>query len=294
MLSSNRSTQNASSSSLKNAIESIIFHFDHLHIISFLIDSNWWFHSRYLNGNSKYSNSCGLWIFYAHSSNVWTITNSSMSLRFDCQGSIRTNRRKHKYDYEHVFGLRNVIWSLFFFAIFYFIAMAPDETIHVQLSSQSMMQPKLLSKMSNDSSNDSITYYLSFTPELTCRYSSVSNKLVCFYHLSTSNLTQLEDEYDRFNDRKQQSSTRTQYYLKIFYTIIVILTVCTCILALYLLCCTEKLSGEHRIRLDYIVDPQLAREAALKLGPEPVWINMASDYYRFILFIISVIHFQKD
>jgi hypothetical protein len=40
-----------------------------------------------------------------------------------------------------------------------------------------------------------------------------------------------------------------------------------CLFALYILC-TSRL--QHRIHLDYIIDPELAKQAALKLSPEPM------------------------
>jgi phage gp36-like protein len=63
---------------------------------------------------------------------------------------------------------------------------------------------------------------------------------------------------------------RTRHrFLIIIIIIIGILLVSTCLLALYLLC-TKRLSSDHIIELDYIIDVPLAREAALKLAPEPI------------------------
>ena len=42
-----------------------------------------------------------------------------------------------------------------------------------------------------------------------------------------------------------------------------------CLFALYILC-TSRLPFQHRIHLDYIIDPELAKQAALKLAPEPM------------------------
>ena len=151
--------------------------------------------------------------------------------------------------------------------IFVISARRTESSIHIELSSGSIPLPKLSTKIPENSINHrSNTFYLSFSPGLTCRYSSSST---CFYYLSSINFTQLEYHYDRIVKNSLASSIRSRSHFIVIYSILGLLIFGTCVFALYLLC-TNRLSSEHTIRLDYIVDPQLAREAALKLGPEPV------------------------
>lgn len=150
------------------------------------------------------------------------------------------------------------------------LAHQAENSIHIELSSESIPLPKLTSKsLKTPMHNLSQMYYLSFSPGLTCRYSLASTVSTCFYYLSSINFTQLEYHYDRMLNNSLTSFMRARSYFTILYFIIALLILGTCILALYLLC-TNRLSSEHMIQLDYIVDPQLAKEAALKLGPEPV------------------------
>lgn len=143
-------------------------------------------------------------------------------------------------------------------------------SLHIELSSESIPLPKLSTRSFKTSTNKtSKIHYLSFSPGLTCRYSSISIMSTCFYYLSSINFTQLEYHYDRILNNNLASSMRSRSYFTIIYCIITLLILGICVLALYLLC-TNRLSSEHMIHLDYIVDPQLAKEAALKLGPEPV------------------------
>ena len=153
---------------------------------------------------------------------------------------------------------------------FVILARQTERSIHIDLSSESIPLPKLSTKFSENSINSSSNiFYLSFSPGLTCRYSSSSTVSTCFYYLSSINFTQLEYHYDRILKNSLASSMRSRSYFIVIYSILALLILGTCVLALYLLC-TNRLSSDHTIRLDYIVDPQLAREAALKLGPEPV------------------------
>jgi hypothetical protein len=62
---------------------------------------------------------------------------------------------------------------------------------------------------------------------------------------------------------------QTRRYFINIVILIGILVLIVSSFALYILC-TSRLPFSHMVQLDYIIDPQLAREAALKLAPEPV------------------------
>ncbi len=110
------------------------------------------------------------------------------------------------------------------------------------------------------------TYYLSFSTELMCRYSLLKNITICFYYPSSINFTDIEHHFDKITNVTLVLPIQTHKRFIIIFILIGLLVIIICFLALYILC-TSRL---HRIQLDYIIDPQLARQAALKLGPEPV------------------------
>ena len=147
--------------------------------------------------------------------------------------------------------------------------------MHLYLSPPSLFSPTLLVKSRNNSLQSSFnstefhTYYLLFSSELTCRYSSISTHTTCFYYPSSMNFTDFEHYYDHSNNSSLAASVRNRTHFLIIYVILSTLLLTTCIVGLYLLC-TKRLSSEHIIQLDYTIDPQLAREAAIKLAPEPV------------------------
>ncbi|UJR14250.1 hypothetical protein I4U23_001241 [Adineta vaga] len=65
------------------------------------------------------------------------------------------------------------------------------------------------------------------------------------------------------------SNNHKRRYFNIIFIIIGVLILLLCACVLYILC-KSQFPLHHMIQLDYIIDPQLARQAALKLAPEPV------------------------
>lgn len=147
--------------------------------------------------------------------------------------------------------------------------------MHLFLSPPLLFSPTLFVKSGNSSlqsssnSTEFHTYYLLFSSEPTCRYSSISNHTTCFYYPSSMNFTDFDHHYDHANNSSLAVSVRNRTHFLIIYVILSTLLLTTCIVGLYLLC-TKRLSSEHMLQLDYTIDPQLAREAATKLAPEPV------------------------
>lgn len=113
------------------------------------------------------------------------------------------------------------------------------------------------------------TYYLSFSSELMCRYSLLQNITICFYYPSSINFTDIEYNFDKITNISRVFPSQIRKHFIMIFIIISILIIIICLVALYILC-TSRLPFHHRIQLDYIIDPQLARQAALKLAPEPV------------------------
>ncbi|CAF3300047.1 unnamed protein product [Rotaria sp. Silwood2] len=79
----------------------------------------------------------------------------------------------------------------------------------------------------------------------------------------------MEQYVDKTTNINLILSSQKYYLFIIVFIIIGILVTIVCLLALYILC-KSRVPYRHRIQLDYIIDPQLAKQAALKLAPEPV------------------------
>ncbi|CAF1318984.1 unnamed protein product [Rotaria sp. Silwood1] len=78
------------------------------------------------------------------------------------------------------------------------------------------------------------------------------------------------------NNNLTLSSEKYHLFITVFIIIGILVTI-VCLLALYILC-KSGVSYRHRIQLDYIIDPQLAKQAALKLSPEPVRSQFNYEY----------------
>jgi hypothetical protein len=79
----------------------------------------------------------------------------------------------------------------------------------------------------------------------------------------------IEHHFDKITNTRLISSNQIRRRFTIIFIVIGILVMSVCLLALYILC-KRRLPFNHKAQLDYIIDPQLAREAALKLAPEPM------------------------
>ena len=177
--------------------------------------------------------------------------------------------------------------------VFSFLAIETNTGLHLYLSPPSLFSPIVLIKSPNNSllssshSTEFYTYYFQFSPELTCRHSSIANQSTCFYYPSSMNFTEFEQHYDQLNNSSLTALVRSRTRFLIIHVILIALLLTTCILGLYLLC-TKRLSSEHMIQLDYTIDPQLAREAAIKLAPEPVWTKNCASLFITVIVVIHV------
>ena len=156
-----------------------------------------------------------------------------------------------------------------------YLAVQNKENLHIQLSDQFISPPKLFVKLENNSfvclPNTTTTdvYYLNFSSELLCRYSSSNDIVTCFYYSQTVDFVQLEQQFDGTTNFSFISTNHKRRDFTITFIIIGVLILLLCISVMYILC-KNPFPLDHMIQLDYIIDPQLARQAALKLSPEPV------------------------
>lgn len=135
-----------------------------------------------------------------------------------------------------------------------------EEEMKINLTSSLIPSPKL-----NNSTQWNM-YYLSFSSELTCRYSAKETTTICFYYPSSRNFREIEKYFDRMINTNRDEIRRRYTLILIILGILVLIV---CLFALGLLC-SNRISPHHRIELGVRIDPQLARETALKLAPEPV------------------------
>ncbi|CAF3084462.1 unnamed protein product [Rotaria sp. Silwood2] len=98
-----------------------------------------------------------------------------------------------------------------------------------------------------------------------------ANQLNCPIDLSFDrhgNL-QIENHFNTTTNVNLILSSQKHHHFIVVFIIIGIHVTIICLLALYILC-KSQVPYRHRIQLDYIIDSQAAKEAALKLAPEPV------------------------
>lgn len=156
-----------------------------------------------------------------------------------------------------------------------YLAIQNEEHLHIRLSDQLVSSPKIFIKLENDSfvhvSNTTTTdvCYLNFSSELLCRYSSSNDMVTCFYYPKSVDFVQLEQQFDTTTNFSFISTNHKRRDFTITFAIIGALILLLCICVMYILC-KNPFPLDHMIQLDYIIDPQLARQAALKLSPEPV------------------------
>lgn len=134
--------------------------------------------------------------------------------------------------------------------------------------------PKILIKLINNSflspSNltRASTYYLSFSSELICRFSSINNETICFYYPTSSKFLHIEYHYDEIKHGSLVLSEKSRTRFRIIFLLITIFILIICFFAVSLVC-TDRSKFQHSERLDLIIDTQMARqEAARRPAPE--------------------------
>ncbi|CAF3764548.1 unnamed protein product [Rotaria sp. Silwood1] len=105
--------------------------------------------------------------------------------------------------------------------------------------------------------------------EIICGLSSSKNTIIYFHHLLSMNFSQIEHHFNATANVNLILSSQKHHRFIVIFIIIGILVTIVCLHALYILC-KSRAPYRHRIRLDYMIDSHVAKEAALKLAPEQV------------------------
>lgn len=135
--------------------------------------------------------------------------------------------------------------------------------------------PNILIKSPNNSlispSNFSETsiYYLSFSPELSCRYHIITNETLCFYYPISTNFLSIEYHYDQIRQGSLKLPIKARHRFYIIFIIIGIFSLIICILAVCIIC-THRSTFYHPTPFDLIIDRHVARQEAAKRPPDPL------------------------
>jgi hypothetical protein len=154
-----------------------------------------------------------------------------------------------------------------------FIAFDNNDQIIIESNPSIISPPKYSIKLDNNSFisplniNSNSTYYLSFSPELTCRISLLNNETICFYYPVTASFIHIEYHYDEIQHGSLilPEKTRMNFYL-IFITVGILIVV-MCFFAGYIIC-TSKSSLRHTNQLDDIIQSHINKEEAAKRSAE--------------------------
>ncbi|CAF3388180.1 unnamed protein product [Rotaria sp. Silwood1] len=144
--------------------------------------------------------------------------------------------------------------------------------IIIELNPRIISTPKLLIKLDNNSFilapsiNQNYTYYLSFSSELTCRYSLLNNETICFYYSIATNFIHIEYHYDKIKYDSFILSSKTQHRFYIIFILITMITI-ICVFATYILY-KNRFSFRHTAELDVIIDSQVMKQEAATQPPE--------------------------
>ncbi|CAF2113855.1 unnamed protein product [Rotaria magnacalcarata] len=140
-----------------------------------------------------------------------------------------------------------------------------NNQIKVHLNPAIISLTNLLVKLNNNSFvlasniNPNDTYYLSFSSELTCRFSSLNNETICFYYSLSSNFIDLEYQYDEIKYPTMTLSKKTRHHIYTFFIIITILIIIIIsALAIYIVY-TNRFSFGHAAESDDIVASKMIK-----------------------------------
>lgn len=151
----------------------------------------------------------------------------------------------------------------------FFIDFDNNNQIIIQSNPPLISPPKFSIKLDNNSFisplniNQNSTYYLSFSPELTCRVSLLNNATICFYYPVLANFIHIEHHYDEIEHGSLILPEKTRIYFYIIFIIIGILIVIMSFFAIYIIC-TSQVSLRHTTQINEIINSQMTKQEAAK------------------------------
>ncbi|UJR32943.1 hypothetical protein I4U23_020406 [Adineta vaga] len=109
------------------------------------------------------------------------------------------------------------------------------------------------------------TYYLSFSSQLTCRYSSSpqTNETICFYYLISSNFISLEYDYDEIQNDSFISIETTRINIQKVFLLIGISFIIICLILVCMIC-ASRISFRYLSRSDDIFQSHLNNQETEK------------------------------
>ncbi|CAF1295458.1 unnamed protein product [Rotaria sordida] len=169
------------------------------------------------------------------------------------------------------------------------------DQIKIELNPRIISTPKLLIKLDNNSSfisapsiNQNYTYYLSFSSELTCRFSLLNNETICFYYPTTTNFIHIEYHYDKIKYGSWILLNKIRYR---FYNIFIIITIIMiiCVFTTYVLY-KNRVLLRHTAELDSISNSEMVKQEEVTQPTDSLQDNTIKQPILVEDFIIKKTH----
>ena len=133
--------------------------------------------------------------------------------------------------------------------------------------------PKISVKHTNDTFippstiTTNSTYYLTFSSELTCRYSPQYNETTCFYYPQTSSFIHIEYDYDEIHDGTFILSETARNNISRIFLVLAIVTLVICLILVWMICARQIILRQNN-QFDDIVQSQIDKQEATKQSKE--------------------------
>ena len=111
------------------------------------------------------------------------------------------------------------------------------------------------------------TYYLTFSSELTCRYSPQYNETTCFYYPQTSSFIHIEYDYDEIHDGTFILSETARNNISRIFLVLAIVTLVICLILVWIICARQIILRQNN-QFDDIVQSQIDKQEATKQSKE--------------------------
>ena len=144
--------------------------------------------------------------------------------------------------------------------------------IHLSSLKSSLSEHAILSNVTSLPSNWMINQtddrsYVSFSPSLTCRYTSLIDKATCFYYPVSSDLDYIEDHYDYIMNGGLNLPAEARSRFEIIFFIMTLLILTMLVAAVYILC-SNQVPLRHISPLNAIIDSNSAKQEVAKQSAE--------------------------
>ncbi|CAF0913724.1 unnamed protein product [Adineta ricciae] len=128
--------------------------------------------------------------------------------------------------------------------------------ISVKHTNETFISPSIITTNS--------TYYLTFSSELTCRYSPQYNETTCFYYPQTSSFIHIEYDYDGIHDGTFDLFETARNNISRIFLVLAVLTLVICLILVWWVICARQIILRQNNQFDDVAHSQMDKQETTK------------------------------